>query len=50
MFQKFLKYNAQMFEAQVYSFHVHIHVRTKLYFQKVHTKVKLLTELQIAPD
>ena len=46
MFQKFSEYNAQMFEAQVYLFHVFIHVRTKFYFQKVHAKV----QLEITPD
>ena len=50
MFQKFSEYNAQMFEEQVYSFRVYIHAKTKFYFQKVHTKAKLLTELQIALD
>ena len=34
MFQKFSYYNAQIFEAQVYLFHVLIHVRTKLFFKK----------------
>ena len=34
MFQKFSEYNAPMFEAQVYLFHVLIHVRTKLFFKK----------------
>ena len=29
MFQRFSKYNAQMFETQVYLFHVLIHIKTK---------------------
>ena len=36
--------NAQVFEIQVYSFHVHVYVRTKFFFDQVHIKVELLTE------
>ena len=46
MFQRFLKYNAQTFEAQVYLFHV---CKSKVLFQKVHIKSVTRTELQIAP-
>ena len=47
MFQKFSEYNAQMFEAQIYSFHS---CKDKVLFQKVHTKSVTRAELQIAPD
>ena len=50
MFQRFSKYNAQMFEAQVYLFHVLIHVKTKFSFKKYTQKSVTRTELQIAPD
>ena len=47
MFQKFLEYNAQMFEAQVYSFRS---CKDKVFFQKSTRESVIITELQIAPD
>ena len=49
MFQKFSKYNAQMFEAQVYSFRS---CKDKVLFQKKKSTREsvTITELQITPD
>ena len=48
MFQKLSEYNAQMFEAQIYSYIYSC--KDKVLFQKVHTKSVIRTELQITPD
>ena len=47
MFQKFSEYNAQMFEAQVYSF---CSCKDKVLFQKSTRESVTITEIQIAPD